>query len=1087
ARAGGSAAAPPLVPQPRENDVPLSFAQQRFWFVERMGEASNAYVMPQVLRLRGPLDAEALRRALDGVVERHESLRTVFPLRDGGPVQHVLPGMRIPFLLHDLCGLPLPERERETRRWMRAEMETRFDLERGPVIRARLLKLAAEEHVLLLSMHHVVADAWSLDVLFDELEALYVAAREGKDAALPPLPVQYADFALWQRARLQGPALEGELAWWRDRLSGAATLALPTDRPHPPVQSFRGGTVSFDWGTELSAAVAEMARKYGATTFMALLAGLNVLLHRWSGTEDVVVGSPIAGRMPRETEGLIGIFLNTLALRTDLSGDPSFAELLRRVRETALDAFAHQEVPFERLVDELKVERSLSRHPLFQVMFSMISGAPEAHGTFGGLEVEAPAPEDAPAKVDLSLMVGETDGRLAGALVYATELWDEGTMRSMAGHLRALLAAAAADPSTPISALPMITPEERRTVVEEWNRTDREFSLEPAHRRVQAWARRTPDALAVDAPDGRLAYAELDARATRLAHRLRRMGVGPDTPVAILLERSAAMVVAQLAVLKAGGAWLPLDPDGPVDRAAYMLDAARAAVILTRAGLRERVPSTGLPILEMDTEAAALAAESTESPFVEVHPGHLAYVIFTSGSTGQPKGVAVPHRGLANLLDWYLADEAIGPGDRCILFFSPTFDPSALEVWAPLSRGASLHVVPDALRRDPAGLLRWADREQITVWLAPTPAVEAMLDALHHGAPRPRALRLMATGGEALRVRPPEWLRLINIYGPTENSVGSTTADVASSGAGLPSIGRPVPNHRAWVLDARLQPVPIGVPGELYLAGVGLARGYLRRPALTAERFVPCPFGPPGARMYASGDRVRWLRGGELEFLGRTDEQVKLRGHRIEVGEIEAALLAHPALAQAAVVLRREGGGRLVAYLAAGEGVAIPSAAELREHLRGRLPDYMVPAVFVPMEALPMTSHGKVDRRALPTPATEPRAAARPRSGVERRIARVWEEVLGMEGVGLDDNFFEIGGHSMLVARMQERLSAELGREMTVVELFQFPTIAALAAHLDACARTAPPVGAAPRETVPAEAAERGSRRREMMRRQRAR
>ncbi|HEX5872595.1 MAG TPA: amino acid adenylation domain-containing protein, partial [Longimicrobium sp.] len=1052
-----------------------------------MGEASNAYIMPQTLRLRGPLDAGALRRAFDALVDRHESLRTVFPLRGGGPVQHVLPQLRIPLPLHDLSALGDEEREAETAREVAAEMETLFDLERGPVIRARLLRLGADDHLLLLSMHHIVGDAWSLDVLFDELEALYRTYKNGEESQLAPLPVQYADFALWQRARMQGPALEGELDYWRGRLSGAATLALPTDRPHPPVQSFRGGTVHFDWGAELSAAVREMARKHGATAFMAVLAGLNVLLQRWSGTEDVVVGSPIAGRTPRETEGLIGIFLNTLALRTDVSGDPTFAELLRRVRETSLDAFAHQEVPFERLVDELKVERSLARHPLFQVMFSMISGAPQQHGTFADLRVEASEPWEAPAKVDLSLMVGETDGRLAGALVYAADLWDASTMRRMADHLRSLLAAAVADPSTPISALPMIGEDERRTVVEEWNRTDADLSTEPVHRRVEAWARRTPDALAIDAADARLTYAELDARANRLAHRLRRLGVGPDARVAVLLARSAALVAAQLAVLKVGGAYLPLDPTGPADRAAYMLDAAGAAVVITRAGLRDRLPATELPVIAVDADAAALAAESADAPDVEVHADSLAYVIFTSGSTGRPKGVGVPHRGLANLLGWYLADEDVGPGDRCMLHGSPTFDVSVMETWPPLASGAALHVVPEAVRTDAAGMLRWMDAARITVATPTTPVAEALLDALRHGASRPRALRVMCTGGEALRVRPPEWLRLINLYGPTENSVASTGGDVATTGEGLPNIGRPVSNHRTYVLDARLQPVPVGVPGELYVAGVGLARGYLGRPALTAERFIPNPFGGPGARMYATGDRVRWTARGELEFLGRTDEQVKLRGYRIEVGEIEAALLAHPALAQAAVVLRSEGGGRLAAYLAPAEGARVPAAAELREHLRGRLPDYMVPSAWVPMDALPMTPNGKVDRKALPAPAAESRAAARPQSGVERRIARVWEEVLGISGVGLDDNFFEIGGHSMLVARMQERLAAELGREMTVVELFQFPTIAALAAHLDAAGAAASSASPPKPEAAPAEATERGSSRREMMRRQRAR
>jgi amino acid adenylation domain-containing protein len=1083
ARAGGVPAAAPLVPQPREGEVPLSFAQQRFWFVERMRAAGNAYVIPVALRLRGALDVDALGRALDALVERHEALRTVFPLRDGGPVQVILPPPRVPLPVDDLSAGTEAEREREAARLTDAEVRAPFDLERGPVFRARVVRRAADDHLLLLTLHHIVADAWSMEVLFRELEALYAAARDGRDAGLAPLPVQYADYAIWQRRRMEGEALERELAHWRERLDGTATLALPTDRPHPPLQSFRGANVGFDLGAELSAAVIDLARREGATTFMVLLAAYQLLLYRWSGTEDVVVGSPIAGRTPRETEGLIGVFLNTLALRTDLSGDPTFAELLARVRGTALDAFAHQDVPFERLVEELKVERSMARHPLFQAMFSMIPGGEPGDGTFAGLRVDASEPEAGTAKVDLALAASELEGRLRGGFQYASDLFDGATIERMAGHLRALLAAAAADPSVPVSALPMIADEERRTVVEVWNRTDAELSTLPVHLQVEAWARRTPGASAVVEAGVAVTYAELDARANRLAHRLRRMGVGPDVRVALLLERSAALVTAQLAVLRAGGAYASLDPHGPAGRAEHMLRVAGAAAVVTRSGLRDRLPATDAPVLAMDEEAAALAQEPPHPPEVRVEGENLAYVIFTSGSTGVPKGVAVPHRGLSNLLGWFRGAAGIRAGERAVLSVASTFDGSVVETWSALSSGASLHVLPDELRRDPAGTLRWLDAEAIQVWVTSTPLSEAAFQAMERGVPRPRALRAVSTGGEAVRLRPPEWLLLLNLYGPTENSVVSTCSAVAPEGAGLPSIGRPVPNHRAYVLDGRMQPVPPGVPGELYMAGAGLARGYLARPGMTAERFIPCPFGPAGARMYATGDRVRWRTDGEMEFLGRTDHQVKLRGYRIETGEIEAALLADPAVAQAAVVLRGEGGGQLVAYVAPPRGAPAPDAAALRVHLRARLPDYMVPSVFMAMETLPLSPNGKVDRKALPAPTAAPRAAARPQSGVERRIARVWEEVLGISGVGLDDNFFEIGGHSMLVARMQERLAAELGREMTVVELFQFPTIAALAAHLDAASASEGAVPAA----APAEAAERGTSRRDMMRRQRGR
>jgi amino acid adenylation domain-containing protein len=1090
ARAGGSAAPPPLVPQPREGDVPLSFSQQRFWFVEQLGIEANAYIIPVALRMRGALDAAALHGALDGLVRRHESLRTVFQLKDGHPVQVVLPEGSVDLPLHDLAALPPEEREAEAQRITDAEVRTRFDLARGPVFRARLVRFAADDHLLLLSLHHIVGDAWSMGILFRELGELYAAGVEGRDAALAPLPVQYADYALWQRARMQGDVLGAEVTHWRHALEGAPTLALPTDRPRPAVQSFRGASFPFDLSPELSAAVAELARQNGATTYMAVLAAFALLLSRWSGTDDVVVGSPIAGRTPRETEGLIGVFLNTLAVRTQLRGDPTFRELLGRVRTAAVDAFAHQEVPFERLVEELRIERSLSRHPLFQVIFSMIpAGSAEGGEPLPGLEIEGAEPEAGTAKVDLTLAMGDADGVLRGAWQYATDLFDEATVRRMGEHLRALLAAATADPDRPVSALAMIGEGERRQVMEEWNRTDAAYDLAPVYLRVGEWAARRPDAVAVAADDATLTYGELDARAARLAGRLRMLGVGPDVRVAVLVERSAAMVVAQLAVARAGGAYVSLDPTGPADRTAYMLQASGATAVITRAALREGIPSTGIPVVAVDEDGADAADFATEPAVdrstVDVHPENLAYVIFTSGSTGRPKGVGVPHGGLANLVGWYNATCGLGPDDRTTLVSSPTFDTSVMDVWSTLAAGAALHIPTDALRRDPPALLRWMDERGVTVSFLPTPAAEAALEAMERGAPRPAALRVVTTGGESLRRWALPGLRLVNLYGPTENSVGATLTDVPEAGTGLPPIGRPVPNHRAYVLDGRLQPVPVGVPGELYLAGAGLARGYLGRPGMTAERFIPSPFGAAGARMYATGDRVRWLADGELEYLGRGDEQVKLRGYRIEVGEIESALLAHPRLAQAAVLLRTDGGvARLVAYTAVADGAPAPADGELRAHLRERLPDYMVPAAYVAMETLPLSPNGKVDRKALPAPDAAPRAVSLPQSTAERRIAAVWAEVLGMGSVDVDDNFFEVGGHSLLVARMQQALLDALGQEVSVVELFQFPTVGALAVHLDSRAAA----GAAPAPAAEAaQGTERGTSRREMMRRQRGR
>ncbi|HST62418.1 MAG TPA: amino acid adenylation domain-containing protein, partial [Longimicrobium sp.] len=843
ARAGGSAALPPLVPMPREGDIPLSFAQQRFWFVEQLGAAANAYIMPMALRLRGPLDADAFRRALDGLVARHEALRTVFRMKDGNAVQVILPDVRVALPVHDLSALPEDAREAEALRRTDIEVATLFDLANGPVIRAQLLRMGADDHLLLLSMHHIVGDAWSLGILFRELSELYEAALEGRPAALAPLPVQYADYALWQRNRMQGAALEGELAHWRRALEGAPTLALPTDRPRPAVQSYRGGFVPFHIPAEVSVAIGELARKSGATTFMALLAAYALLLQRWSGTDDVVIGSPIAGRTPRETEGLIGVFLNTLALRTDVSGDPTFRQLLDRVRTVALDAFAHQEVPFERLVEELKIERSLARHPLFQVMFSMQSGGTSGEGGgFGGLMIDATEPDVASAKVDLGLAMAETDGVLRGGLQYASDLFDESTVRRMGEHFALLLAGAVADPDAPVSTLPMITAEDRRIVIHERNGNQTPHDPSPIHAQVQAQARLHPDVPAVVADDATLTFGELEAGANRLAHRLVRMGVGPETRVGVVLPRSAALVVAELAVMKAGGAFVPLDPTGPAERAAYMLQAAGAVAVLTHASLRGRVEGAGIPVLALDEEADALAMESADAPQVAVDPDNLAYIIFTSGSTGQPKGVAMHHRGPVNTAGWHRDVHGTVPGDHAMVIASPGFDVTIVEMWAPLTGGATLYMAPDALRLDPRGLLRWMDERGISAWAGSTPAVEALLDAMHRGAPRPRALRVVSVGGEALRQRPVPGVRLINIYGPTENSVVSTSSEVPLEGVGLPPIGRPLENQQAYVLDARLQPVATGVPGEVYMAGIGVARGYLGKPAMTAAAFVPCPF-----------------------------------------------------------------------------------------------------------------------------------------------------------------------------------------------------------------------------------------------------
>ena len=995
--------------------------------------------------------------------------------------------------------------------------------------------------MLLLTLHHIVVDAWSVTILYRELAALYAAELDGRDPGLQPLPVQYADYALWQRERLGGAAMEGELAYWRERLEGTATLALPTDRPHPVVQSFRGTTHRFSLPRESWEAATVLARRNGATPFMVLLAAFDALLFRWSGTEDVVVGSPVAGRTPEQTEPLVGVFLNTLALRADLSGDPTFAGLLGRVREATLDAYAHQEVPFERLVEELKIERSLARHPLFQVIFSMhaeATGAPE----LPGLVVEAGEGDSGTTKVDLVLAAAEHEGEMHCVFQYASDLWDAETIERMAAHLRVLLAAAAADPQLRLSQLPLMPPEEEALVVHEWNRTGAEHPRGLAiHHLFEAAADANPNAVAVSHAAGTLTYRELDERANRLAHRLARLGIGPEVRVAVCMERTPELVVALLAVLKAGGGYVPIDPAYPAERIAWMLEDSGAPVLLTDRGqgtgdnsrgqgtgdrgqpARAGLPSFAGTVIRVDADWAAIAAaESAERPKVAVWPGNVAYAIYTSGSTGRPKGVQIEHRSTVALLHWL--KEHVSDEERSAVLGSTSvsFDVSIAEIFGTLCWGGRLILVRNALAvgEIPAG------EAPVLASMAPSAAAEL----LRTGA-IPPSVRVLNLGGEALPNALAQGLydtgtveRVVNLYGPTEDTTYSTYSVVEPGGERV-WIGRPVANTRAYVVDAAFRPVPVGVWGELYLAGEGLSRGYHRQPALTAERFVPNPFDPPGSRMYRVGDRVRWRtasaevrecgsaldsregqrtpalphsrtavpalphsRTGVLEYQGRLDHQVKVRGHRVETGEIEAVLAEHPALQEAAVVARADASGdvRLVAYVVASAGHEAPAAGELRTFLKARLPDYMVPAGFVALDRLPLSPNGKVDRLSLSehVPAEAPREGrAEPRSVPERAIARVWEEVLQLPGkVGMDDNFFEIGGHSLLVGRMQERLKDALGVEVPVVDLFLYPTVRSLAEHLAAQSSAE----AKPDQTA-GESAERGSGRREMMGRLRRR
>ncbi|MEW5926224.1 MAG: amino acid adenylation domain-containing protein, partial [Gemmatimonadota bacterium] len=1061
----------------RATRFPLSFAQQRLWFLHQLDPASPLYNMFAPFRLLGPLDAAALERALGEIVRRHEVLRTTFAGEAGEPVQVVSAPGAWRLEVEALDGLGEEEREAAVRRRMQAEAVRPFDLAAGPLFRAQLLRLGAEEHVLLLCVHHVVADGWSMEVVFRELDALYSAFLRGGRSPLPEPPLQYADFAVWQRERLRGPALEQLLGWWREQLAGApATLELPTDRPRPAAQGFRGATLPLALDAALAAKLNGVARAEGGTVFMALLAAFGVLLARYAGAEEVVVGSPIAGRTRRETEGLVGLFINTLALRVGLSGDPAFPELLGRVRETVLGAHAHQELPFDKLVEELRVERSLSQSPVFQVLLSM-QGLPRPF-EFGGVRA-LPVPADSgTAKFDLSLVLQEEGAGLRGCLEFSTDLFEAATAERMREHFRTLLEGIAGDPGRRVSALPLLGAAERARVVEAWNRTERPFPRGVCiHELFQAQVAVRPAAPALVWGEERLSYAELDARANRLAHHLVGLGVGPDARVGVLLERGVELIVAVLAVLKAGGCYVPLDPAYPDERLRMVLDDGSVRVLVSRGDVVFAARAGDLSVVLLDRAADALAREPADAPSGGAAVENLAYIVYTSGSTGRPKGVMVGHGHVVQLVvetDYV----RLGPGDRVAQASNASFDALAFETWGALLNGATLVGIGRDELLSPAALRRVLREEGITT-LYQTTALLNQLSREHPDIFAP--VREVLFGGQAvdpdsvrrvLHAGGPR--RLLHMYGPTETTAWCSWHEVEEvpEGALTVPVGRATGNQRIYVLDGALQPTPPGVPGEAYVGGAGVVRGYLDRPGLTAERFLPDPFAAePGARMYRTGDRLRWRADGTLEFVGRLDEQVKIRGFRIEPGEIEAVLTALPEVEEARVVVREDEPGekRLVAYVVGGV-----DAGELRARLRRSLPEYMVPAAFVALDALPLTPTGKLDRRALPAPghggAGERYAA--PRTPAEEVLAGIWAEVLGVERVGVADNFFDLGGHSLLATRAVARAQAALGTEVPLRALFEAPTVAGLAARVEAARREgagvrARPVAPAPRDGSP--------------------
>jgi len=1060
-----------LAPQARPKRVPLSFAQQRLWFLSRLEGPSATYNIPLVMRLSGPLDAEALRASLGDVVARHESLRTVFPDEEGTPCQLVLDGERArpAFVVTEAAGQELGTA-------LRAASLRPFDLTRDLPLRTELFRVAPEEHVLLLVMHHIATDGWSTGPLARDLAAAYEARRAGAAPVWPELPVQYADYALWQRAR-HAPAQDGraaELSFWTRELADLPEeLDLPYDRPRPSAASYRGDTVTMTVDAGTHAAAVRLARRTGTTVFMVLQAALSVLVSRLGGGTDIPLGTPVAGRPDEALHDLVGFFANTLVLRADLSGAPTFEELLARVRAIDLAAFAHQSVPFEQVVEAVNPTRSLSRSPLFQVMLVMQAADEYDVFTLPGLSVTVEEGRTGTSKFDLlfsfteSYADGAADG-IDGVVEFATDVFDARTARALADRLLSLLRTVVAQPHRPVTDADLLTAGERRRVLTEWNDTAVELPRDNLPEAFQRQVARTPDATAVLAGEVTLSYDELNTRANRLAHLMIRRGIGPERYVAVRLPRSADLIVTFLAVLKTGAAYLPIDPAYPAERIRYILTDAQPALVVTSssggplpAALDVLLLDDADTVRELSREAATDPADPDRT--APLLPDTSSYVIYTSGSTGRPKGVVMTAVALRNLLAWNASAVPVRTGARVAQFSAISFDASEHEILSALFNGKTVCVPDGETRLDPSALVRWLDRHDVDELFAPDLVVSAVCEAAMEQGLALGSLRHVMQAGEALRLtggvrafhtRYPH-VRLHNHYGPSETHVvtGYTLPDRVPDWPATVTapIGPPIWNTRAYVLDRHLNPVPPGVSGELYLAGTCLARGYLNRPGLTAERFVADPFGPAGARMYRSGDLVRWLPDGTLDFLGRADDQVKLRGFRIELGEVESVLTRHPQVGGAAVIVRedRPGDRRLVAYVAPLPAGSLPPVTELRRHLSAALPDYMVPAAFVSLGALPLTVNGKLDRRALPAPTYDGvLSGAAPRNARETTLCKAFADILGLPDVGIDDSFFELGGHSLLATRMVNRVRSLLGAELTIQTLFESPTVAGLAERL---------------------------------------
>ncbi|NET58375.1 MAG: amino acid adenylation domain-containing protein [Symploca sp. SIO2E6] len=1080
--------------QPREQDgnpPPLSFAQQRLWFIEKTGLGGNAYNQPLTLHLVGELDEVALQQSLNQIIARHETLRTTFSLINDTTVQVIRPPFELELAKQDLSGLTPSQQKTQLQQLLQQESEQQFNLEVDPPIRGQLLKLGTTEQILQITLHHIASDGWSLTVFAQELSAHYTAVVQKQPSPLPSLPIQYADFAVWQRNYLQGQTLQTQLDYWKQKLKELPQLQLPTDHPRPAVESFKGAGLPINLSAPLSSKLTQLSQQQGVTLFMTLLAAFKVLLYRYSAQEQIAVGSPIANRNRKEIEGLIGFFVNSLVMYTDLGGQPNFTEVLNRVRQTALEAYSNQDLPFEKLVEELQPERSLSQHPLFQVMFA-VQQSEVAQPSFSLPNLEVGWYQGAGAemtvRLDLELHLWQQGEEIRGLCTYNQDLFEAETINRMLSHYQVLLSAVVDNPEQPISQLSLMSPTEQQQLLVAWNNTKTDYPADQCiHELFEAQVKKTPDAVAVVFEEQQLTYSQLNSKANQLANYLQQLGVGPEVLVGICVERSLEMIIGLLAILKAGGVYVPLDPGYPSERINYMLADSQASVLLTQKQLLDKLlehqaqSNSSLnrqQIICLDADWGEISQENHHNVDSGVTSDNLAYVIYTSGSTGKPKGVQIYHRSLTNFLKSMSQAPGITNSDTLLAVTSICFDIAALELYLPLIVGAQVVIVSRELATDGRQLLSALDHSGATIIQA-TPATWQMLltvgwEASSHSlSSRRQAKNLkILCGGEALPHKLANQLldrgtELWNMYGPTETTIWSsichvtpsaTTNNVTAANVSY-SLGKPIANTQIYILDSYLQPVPIGLPGELHIGGEGLAQGYLNQPELTAEKFIPHPFSKqPNARLYKTGDLARYLPDGQIEFLGRIDNQVKIRGFRIETGEIEAILNQNPTVKETVVVAREDNSEdkRLVAYIVPYQHYEStqdsPLIPQVRQLLKEKLPEYMIPAAFVLLETFPLTPNGKIDRRALPVPEITPSSLSTayviPQTETQQQIANIWREVLKVEKVGIYDNFFELGGHSLLLLKVHTRLPEISAQKTSIVELFQYPTISALSQHL---------------------------------------